>query len=147
MRGIRSRLIQVDEMHGFVYVRQKNLTPTRHDERVMGEQYLFIALDSETKLVPTFLVGKRSAENAFYLMRDLEARLATRPQLTTDGFRPYVNAVDDTFGANVDYAMLVKLYGANEDARERYSPSEIVDARPVPVTGDPETGIHFNVAR
>lgn len=125
-------------MHGFVYVRQKNLNPVRHDERVMGEQYLFIALDSETKLVPTFLIGKRNAENAYYLMQDLESRLVSRPQLTTDGFRPYVNAVDSTFGANVDYAMLVKLYGADEDARERYSPSEIVEARPVPVMGDPK---------
>ncbi|HEY4740208.1 MAG TPA: IS1 family transposase [Candidatus Acidoferrales bacterium] len=138
MRGIRSRLIQVDEMHSFVFVRQKNLNPTRHDERVMGEQYLFIAIDSESKLVPSYLVGKRSAENAYQLMKDLESRLATRPQITTDGFRPYVNAVDDTFGTNVDYAMLVKTYQGDETNRERYSPSEIVDARPVPVMGNPK---------
>ena len=86
-------------MHGFVQVRQKNLNPTRHDEMTMGEQYVFIAIDSETKLIPSFVVGKRNAENAYWLMRDLESRLATRVQLTTDGFRPYVNAVDYTFGA------------------------------------------------
>jgi IS1 family transposase len=128
-------------MHGFVYVRQKNLNPMRHDDRVMGEQYLFIALDSETKLVPTFLVGKRSAENAYYLMKDLESRLVSRPQLTTDGFRPYVSAVDATFGSSVDYAMVVKTYVGDGSARERYSPSEIVEARPVPVMGDPDPAL------
>ena len=65
------------------------------------------------------MVGKRNAENAYWLMKDLESRLASRVQMTTDGFRPYVNAVDDTFGANVDYAMLVKVYGGDESNRER----------------------------
>jgi IS1 family transposase len=139
MRNIRSNFIQVDEMHGFVQVRQKNLNPTRHDEMTMGEQYVFIAIDSETKLIPSFVVGKRNAENAYWLMKDLESRLASRVQITTDGFRPYVNAVDDTFGANVDYAMLVKVYGADETNRERYSPSEIVDAVPTVVTGNPKS--------
>ena len=125
-------------MHGYVQVRQKNLDPTRHDERIMGEQYVFIAIDSETKLIPSFVVGKRNAENAYWLMKDLESRLASRVQLTADGFRPYVNAVDDTFGANVDYAMLVKVYGGDETNRERYSPSEIVDAVPIPVIGTPK---------
>jgi IS1 family transposase len=138
MRGIHSRLIQVDEMHGFVFVRQKNLNPKRHDEFSMGEQYVFIALDSETKLIPSFVVGKRNVENAYYLMKDLESRLVTRPQLTTDGFRPYVSAVDATFGTAVDFAMLVKRYMGDEENRERYSPSEIVDARPVPVMGNPK---------
>jgi IS1 family transposase len=138
MRGIRARRVQVDEMHGFVYVRQKNLDYTRHDDLTMGEQYLFIAMDSETKLVPSFLVGKRDARNAYFLMKDLESRIVTRPQLTTDGFRPYVNAVDDTFGTNVDYAMLIKMYSGDESSRERYSPSEIVDTRTVPVMGNPK---------
>jgi IS1 family transposase len=138
MRNIRSRFIQVDEMHGYVQVRQKNLNPTRHDEITMGEQYVFIAIDSETKLIPSFVVGKRNAENAYGLMKDLESRLIGRVQLTTDGFRPYVNAVDDTFGANIDYAMLVKVYSGDESNRERYSPSEIVEAVPIPVIGRPK---------
>ena len=117
-------------MHGFVQVHQKNLNPARHDEIAMGEQYVFIAIDSETKLIPSFLVGKRNAANAYWLMKDLESRLATRVQLTADGFRPYVNAVDPTFGANVDYAMLVKVYSGDETNRERYSPSDIVEAVP-----------------
>jgi hypothetical protein len=138
MRNIQSRYIQVDEMHGFVQVRQKNLDPNRHDDRIMGEQYVFIAIDSETKLIPSFVVGKRNATNAYYLMRDLESRLASKVQITTDGFRPYVNAVEATFAANVDYAMLVKVYGGDESNRERYSPSEIVDAVPTVITGRPK---------
>jgi IS1 family transposase len=125
-------------MHGYVQVRQKNLNPTRHDVMTTGEQYVFIAIDSETKLIPSFLVGKRNAENAYWLMKDLESRLSNRVQLTTDGFRPYVNAVDDAFGSNVDFAMLVKVYSGDETTRERYSPSEIVEAIPIPVMGSPE---------
>lgn len=138
MRGIQSRFIQVDEMHGFVFVRQKNLNPHRHDEITMGEQYLFIAMDSETKLVPSFRVSKRNIENAYYLMEDLQSRIATRVQLTTDGFRPHVNAIDATFGADIDCAMLVKTYSGDESARERYSPSDIVGARRVPAMGNPK---------
>ena len=138
MRNVHSRYIQVDEMHGYVQVRQKNLDPTRHDEATQGEQYVFIAIDSETKLIPSFIVGKRNAQNAYFLMHDLESRLATRVQLTTDGFRPYVNAVDATFGTNVDYSMLVKVYSGDEGNRERYSPSDIVEAVPIPVMENPK---------
>jgi len=138
MRNIRARFVQVDEMHGYVQVRQKNLDPSRHDEVTMGEQYVYIAIDSETKLIPSFLVGKRNATNAYYLMKDLESRLVGRCQLTTDGFRPYVDAVDSTFGTNVDFAMLVKTYSGDEANRERYSPSDIVDSVPIPVMGQPK---------
>lgn len=138
MRNIQSRFIQVDEMHGYVQVRQKNLNPTRHDEMTQGEQYVFIAIDSETKLIPSFVVGKRNAANAYWLMKDLESRLANRVQLTTDGFRPYAAAVDATFGTDIDFAMLVKVYSGDEANRERYSPSEIVEARPIPVMGSPK---------
>jgi IS1 family transposase len=137
MRGIYARYIQVDEMHGYVQVRQKNLDPNRHNETTQGEQYVFIAIDAETKLIPSFIVGKRNAENAYYLMQDLDSRLASRVQITTDGFKPYVNAVEDTFGANVDFAQLVKIYSGDESSRERYSPSEIVEAVPVPIIGTP----------
>jgi IS1 family transposase len=137
MRNIHARYIQVDEMHGYVQVRQKNLNPSRHDEHIMGEQYVFIAIDAETKLIPSFIVGKRNAANAYWLMKDLESRLANRVQLTTDGFRPYVDAVDSTFGSSVDFAMLVKTYAGDEPNRERYSPSEIVEARPIPIMGFP----------
>jgi hypothetical protein len=71
---------------------------------------MYVAMDSETKLIPCFRVGKRNFTNTWYFVQDLESRLAGRVQLTTDGFRPYRDAVEDAFGANVDYAMLVKVY-------------------------------------
>jgi transposase-like protein len=78
MRNLQSRFIQVDEMHGYIQVRQKNLDSTGHDEMTIGEQYVFIAIDSETKLIPSFTVGKRNAENCYWLMKDLESQLAPR---------------------------------------------------------------------
>jgi IS1 family transposase len=137
MRGIRSQFIQVDEIWTFVRIKEKRLTG-EHDPMTMGDQYVFIAMDAETKLVPSFVIGKRSATNAYLLMRDLSERLVTRVQLTTDGFRPYINAVDDTFGTNVDYAMLVKTYGDADPDERRYSPTKIVQAIPIPIMGDPQ---------
>ena len=137
MRDIHARFVQVDEIWTFVGKKEKRL---RGDDnpREMGDQFVYVAMDSETKLVPSFFVGKRNAANCYHLMHDLHGRLATRVQLTTDGFRPYINAVEDTFGANVDYAMLIKTYNDSMQTEKRYSPSEIVQAVPIPVTGDPQ---------
>jgi hypothetical protein len=82
-------------------------------------------------------VGKRNAENTWYFVRDLQEQLRYRVQLTTDGFRPYVGAVEDAFGANVDYAMLVKMYAESGLAEKRYSPGDMVDVRTIPITGLP----------
>ena len=135
MRRLSCRVMQVDEIWTYVGKKERRITDEDNPLEV-GDQYVFVAMDSETKIVPSFRVGKRSAENTYYFMRDLESRLAYRVQLTTDGFRPYVNAVDDTFGTNVDYAMLVKLYG--KDEKEPYAPAQIVNAIPIPVMGDPD---------
>ena len=137
MRRLPCRLIQCDEIWTFCYIKQKRLNGN-HNHVEMGDQYIFVALDAESKLIPSFRVGKRTPENAYYFMADLQARLANRVQLTTDGFRPYLTAVEDTFGADVDYAMLVKLYGSPRAAEEQYSPDEIVRAIPIPVTGNPK---------
>lgn len=137
MWNVKSRLLQVDELWTFVAKKEKRL---RQDDNafVMGDQYIFIALDAETKLIPSYFVGKRNADSAYLFMHDLQARLAHRVQLTTDGFKPYLTAVEDAFGADVDYAMLVKIFSGDESSRERYSPSDIVEARPVPVCGNPQ---------
>jgi IS1 family transposase len=137
MRDLSCRFVQVDEIWTFVGVKERRLNET-HNAMTMGDQYVFIAMDAETKLIPSFVIGKRSATNAYLLMRDLSDRVTTRVQLTTDGFRPYVNAVDDTFGTNVDYAMLVKTYGDAEPNERRYSPAQIVQAIPIPIMGDPQ---------
>jgi IS1 family transposase len=136
MQRVPSRLLQVDEVWTFVGKKEKRLNGhDNHSE--MGDQYIFLALDAQSKLVPCFMVGKRTAVTAHDFMQELQSRLSYRVQLTTDGFKPYLTAVESAFGADIDYAMLVKLFSGDESSRERYSPSEIIDARPVPVSGNP----------
>jgi IS1 family transposase len=136
MRGIRCRNVQVDEIWTFVGKKEKHLNGL--DNRLLvGDQYVFVAMDAESKLIPSFRIGKRDAENAWHFMQELSTRLSGRFQLTTDGFRPYYPAVEDAFGTDVDYAMLVKMYGEAEPDT-RYSPGEIVNARPIPVSGNPK---------
>jgi IS1 family transposase len=137
MRHLPCRIVQVDEIWTYVGKKEKRVN-VDDDPALVGDQYVFVAMDSETKLVPCFRVGKRNAANTWYFMQDLSQRISGRPQLTSDGFRPYANAVDDAFGANVDYAMLVKTYGESDGADKRYSPGEIIDARPIPISGDPK---------
>lgn len=135
MRNLSSRVIQADEIWTYVGKKEKRVGYGDNPEEV-GDQYVFVAMDSETKLIPCFRVGKRNATNAWYFVQDLQERLATRVQLTTDGFRPYADAVEDSFGANVDYAMLVKVYASANDGTP-YSPGEVVDMRTIPITGNP----------
>lgn len=136
MRGLSCTLIQADEIWTFVGKKEKRVG-YGDDPELVGDQYVFVAMDSETKLVPCFRVGKRNAANTYYFVRDLQERLKYRVQLTTDGFRPYKDAVDDCFGVDVDYAMLVKMYANSGQADTRYSPGEIVDIRTIPITGNP----------
>jgi IS1 family transposase len=137
MRGLHCRLVQADEIWTYVGKKERRMVQG-DDPREVGDQYVFVAMDPETKLVPCFRVGKRNAENTWYFVRDLQERLASRVQLTTDGFRPYIGAVEDAFGANVDYAMLIKMYSESGLADKRYSPGEIVNALPIPVSGNPK---------
>jgi IS1 family transposase len=104
----------------------------------VGDQYVFVAMDSETKLIPSFRVGKRNSANTWHFVQDLQQRLVGRAQITTDGFKPYLNAIEDAFGANVDYAMLIKMYSDSGQPDKRYSPGEFVNALPIPVTGNPK---------
>jgi IS1 family transposase len=105
-----------------------------------GDVWTWTALDAETKLVPTWLVGERSVEDATAFISDLASRLANRVQLTTDGHRPYLQAVESAFGADIDYAMLVKLYGSDPEPQKRYSPARITGTRTQTITGDPDPG-------
>ena len=103
-----------------------------------GDQYTWVALDRRSKLVLSYLIGKRNAANAYHFIADLATRVHGRIQLTTDGFIPYVGAVEDVFGADVDFAQLIKIYAGNEASRERYSPSECIGAVPKVIIGDPD---------
>ena len=130
------RRIQCDEIWCFVGTKQRNVSPEQA-ELGYGDAWTWVALDAETKLVPSWLVGLRDAGYAFEFMNDLARRLRNRVQLTTDGHKAYLEAVEGAFGSNVDYAMLVKLYGAQPDER-RYSPPVCLGAHPNVVQGNPE---------
>ena len=129
--------VECDEIWCYVGKKQKHVKPT-DNTREVGDQYVFVAMDANTKLIPSFIVGKRSGENALHLMRDLQFRVNNRFQLTTDGYQPYVEAVERTFGRAIDFSQLVKVYSGDEKTRERYSPSEIVEAIPIPIMGNPK---------
>jgi IS1 family transposase len=139
MQSLPCKIVQMDEIWTFVGKKEKRVNGTDNPELV-GDQYVFVAMDSETKLIPCFRVGKRNAENTWYFVQDLQERLAGRVQLTSDGFKPYLNAVDDAFGIDVDYAMLIKTYAEGE-TQKRYSPGEFVSAFPIPVTGNPKASL------
>lgn len=140
IKQIQAKAVQVDEIWTYVFKKQARITP---DENVagIGDQYVFVGIDADTKLVISHLIGKRDASSAFYFMQDLKGRLATRVQLTTDGFKPYRNAVEDTFGTEIDYAQLVKIYGEPRAtaASERgwYQPGKVIGALPMSVMGNP----------
>jgi len=136
MRQLRCKVVQVDELWTYVGKHERFLQPD-DNALEMGDQYVFVAMDSESKIIPCFRVGKRSTTNAWYFMQELQTRLASRVQLTTDGFRPYGPAVEDAFGSGVDYAMLVKIY--TTDSRSMYGPGDLVDARPIPISGNPKS--------
>src|SRR2546426_1918397 len=135
IRNVTVSQVQVDEVWSFVHCNQKNAGA---DDREIGDQYTFIALDRNSKLLLSYVVGKRSATNASRLMDDLVTRIANRIQLTTDGFKPYVDAVEWAFGSDIDFAQLIKLYAHDEESRERYSPSECTGAIPVEISGTPD---------
>ena len=142
MRELPCKRLEADEIWSFVYSKAKNV-PTKHQgEFGYGDVWTWTAIDAETKLVPCWHVGGRSGQDAWTFMKDLASRLSNRVQLTTDGHKAYLDAVDSAFGANIDYAMLIKLYGPTEperEARRRYSPSDCVGTETQVVQGKPDT--------
>lgn len=136
--NIRCKRVQVDEIWSFCYAKEKNLPDDKRGVLGYGDVYTWVAIDADTKLVPSWLVGKRDAEYANLFINDLASRMASRIQLTSDGHRAYLTAVEAAFGSNVDYAMLVKLYGASPEKEVRYSPGECCGAVKNPVCGNPD---------
>ncbi len=129
IRRLRAQRVQVDEIWTYVFEKQARLNgDDNHAE--MGDQYVFTGMDGDCKLIISLLAGKCDARTAFYLIQDLRDRLASRVQLTKAGFRPYLSAVEDTFGIDIDHAMMLKMYGSErrERAPERYAPARVVAA-------------------
>ena len=138
VRDVKASRIQCDEIWAFCHAKQKNVATAKAAPEGAGDVWTWTAIDADSKFIVSYFVGDRGAESAMILMDDLRARLANRVQLTTDGHGAYLEAVEGAFGADVDYAQLVKLYGATATAPGRYSPAECVGARKVSVEGRPD---------
>ena len=127
LRHLTSKRIQLDEIWGFVYAKQKNVAQAKAAPPQAGDVWTWVAIDPDSKLVASWRVGDRTQETAAEFVQDLEGRLANRIQLTSDGYHAYINAVSSAFGEDVDYAMLAKIYSAAE-----------VDQRKIVLAGDPD---------
>lgn len=138
MRNIRSKKLQCDEIWSFVYAKAKNVPEEHEGQFGYGDVWTFTAIDADTKLIPSWRVGQRNVECATEFVADLKARLANRVQLTTDGHKMYLEAVESAFGADIDYAMLVKLYGPEPEGEKRYSPAQCIAAEPHVIQGKPD---------
>ena len=138
VRNVRAGRIQCDELWAFCYAKQKNVARAKAPPLGAGDVWTWTAIEADSKLLVGWKVGDRTAETAIEFMDDLRARLANRVQLTTDGHRAYLEAVEGAFGDDVDYAQLIKLYGEASDAEKRYSPATCIGTRKRRVTGDPD---------
>lgn len=138
-RNLHTRRVEVDEIWSFVYAKKKNVPAAKAAPRGAGDVWTWTAIDADSKLVMSWLVGGRDGEYALSFIDDLKSRLANRVQLTSDGHKSYLDAVEEAFGADVDYAQLVKMYGnAPESAKGRYSPATCTGIKKIKVEGDPD---------
>jgi IS1 family transposase len=138
VRAVKSKRIQVDEIWSYTYAKQKNVPTAKAAPIGAGDCWTWTAIDADTKLCLSWLVGGRDAEYAKAFMQDVADRLATRVQLTSDGHGAYLSAVEEAFGIDVDYAQLVKVYGASPEAEKRYSPAECIGVKHMPIKGRPD---------
>jgi IS1 family transposase len=137
-RNLNSKRVQVDEIWTFTYAKQANVPNAKAAPEHAGDTWTWTAIDADTKLLISWSVGDRSTETAISFLDEVRHRLAGRVQLTSDGYRPYLEAVATVFGDEVDYSQLVKLYGPAPEAERRYSPPVCVGARKHKVVGNPD---------
>jgi IS1 family transposase len=139
LRNLKCQRVQCDEIWSFVGSKDKNLPVDKQGQFGYGSVWTWVALDADTKLCCTWMVGNRGASAASEFIKDLSERLSNRIQLTTDGHNVYVNAVEQSFGSDIDYAMLIKIYGSDVPPGDaRYSPAEVISCRAVDITGKPD---------
>lgn len=138
IRNVSAHRVQIDEIWSFVGAKQKHVTPANAARGAIGDVWTFVAIEAQSKLVLSWLVGLRDAGCATEFLQDVAGRLSNRIQLTTDGHRMYLSAVEDAFGADIDYAMLHKVYRANPEGETRYSPAKCIACIPQDVTGAPD---------
>jgi IS1 family transposase len=136
-RNLSCRRLECDEIWSFVGAKEKNARPEKKAQG-WGDVWTWTAIDADTKLIPCWHVGDRNGGAAYEFMHDLAGRLAHRVQLTTDGHKPYLQAVGDAFGDDIDYAMLVKIYGEGPKTEARYSPPQCTGTRIAVISGRPD---------
>jgi IS1 family transposase len=146
LRNLPSRRVECDEIWSFCYAKARNVPERFRDQYGYGDVWTWTAIDPDTKLVPTWLVGTREAADAHAFMADLGSRLAHRVQLTTDGHPGYLAAIEAEFGRDVDYAMLIKTFGVvgsddGSPTARRYSPNEVTGQEVRVVAGDPDPAL------
>lgn len=135
--NLECRFVQADEIWCFCKKKQSNCTPTEKQKPDFGDQYVFVGLDPETKLIVSFFVGKRNGESTRAFISDLKTRIRARFQLSTDSFSAYANAIDEVFGIDIDYGMIHKEYLDETRGEKRYSPPKIVSVKINSITGSP----------
>jgi IS1 family transposase len=135
MVNLPCKRLELDELWAFVGKKERQITAS--DGASKGDAWTFVAIDAETKLVPSFLVGKRDQVTTNAFIHDLAGRLQNRAQVTTDGYKTYVNAIDDAFAGEVDYAQLIKKYEGEAEGPGRYSPPKVTGIDKIPVFGSP----------
>jgi IS1 family transposase len=139
LRNLSCRRLQLDEIWSFVGAKAKNVPAERQGQFGIGDVWTWVAIDADTKLVPSWFVGTRDGDCADAFVNDLSKRLTHRVQITSDGLKSYLDAVEGAFGGNVDFAQLIKLYGKDESPKDtRYSPPNCIGCRPRNVTGHPD---------
>jgi len=138
LRNLTGKRVQVDEIWNFIYAKNDNVAEAKAAPKDAGDVWTWTAIDADTKLLISWLVADRKIQSAMIFMDDLKERLANRVQLTSDGHRPYLVAVDAVFGEDVDYAMLQKIYGAEPGGEKRYSPAKCIGAQKREITGNPD---------
>ncbi len=138
LRNLTCKRVQVDEIWSFVYAKQKNVEGAKSAPAEAGDVWTWTAIDADTKLVMSWLVGSRDGEAAKVFVDDVASRLANRVQLTSDGHKPYLEAIESAFGADIDYAMLQKVYGTPTEGQKRYSPPECIGITTKVIEGKPD---------
>jgi IS1 family transposase len=137
LRNLSCKRLQCDEIWSFVGGKDKNLSQEKKANG-LGSIWTWTAIDADSKLIASWVVGSRDAETAYEFMQDVAGRLRHRVQLTTDGHKPYLSAVEDAFGGDIDYAVLQKIYGTEANPEKRYSPAVCLGCKVETVTGEPD---------
>lgn len=138
LRDLGCKRLQMDEIWSFCYAKQKNVPEEHEGQFGYGDVWTWTAIDADTKLIPSWLVGERGVDDAFTFVSDVASRLMNPVQLTTDGHSPYLMAVEKAFGLEIDYAMLIKLYGTEKGEEKRYSPAKCLGTETKVINGHPD---------